>query len=91
MDSVCKSADEKFGVDAQVFMAIEEMAELMKELSKAYPGKNNGDEIRSEIADVEIMMMQMRYIFDIKDAGSIDDIKQEKLARLQRLIESKSS
>lgn len=84
--SIYKDAVDKWGVESQVFMAIEEMAELTKELSKAYRGKNNGDQIREEIADVEIMMMQMRYIFDIEDAGSIDEIKQEKLKRLAKLI-----
>lgn len=49
----------------QVIVMIEEMSELTKELVKAMRGKANRAQIADEIADVQIMLDQMKLIFDI--------------------------
>ena len=67
-------------------VAMEEMAELTKELSKAYRGKGNVYSIAEEIADVEIMLEQLRIIFSI--STEIDDWKTVKLNRIKQRMES---
>lgn len=83
-----------FGETKQIIKAIEEMAELQKELCKFLNGKNSLLDIRQEIADVEIMIKQMRIIFDeinpiseIRDS-KIDGCRKFKLDRLEKLIEN---
>lgn len=43
-------------------MLLEEMAELQKEICKAWRGKDNEVEIAEEVADVEIMLEQIKLI-----------------------------
>ena len=56
-------AIKQHGAPTQTIKAIEEMSELQKELCKHLAGKNNVSEIAEEIADVEIMLTQMKLIF----------------------------
>ena len=56
-----------WGADAQIMMAIEEMSELTKELCKHHRGRENREEIADEIADVTIMMEQLRLIFALDE------------------------
>ena len=87
-----KQTIEKWGVDAQCMMAIEEMAGLTKALCKV---KRNGytytnesiQPLHEELADVRIMLDQLDYIFKFSDAS----IRQQKLARLKALLEDNSS
>ena len=85
---VFKDAIEEFGEAAQVTMVFEEMAELQKELCK---WMRNGESvvathhIAEEIADVEIMLDQMKLIFDC--AGLSQGYRREKTARLAGRIE----
>lgn len=69
-----------FGSQKQMTKAIEEMAELQKELAKNILGADNEDAVREEIADVLVTMAQMVYLFDIN--GRIEQIKQQKINRL---------
>jgi NTP pyrophosphatase (non-canonical NTP hydrolase) len=60
----------KWGLDAQCDQTVEECAELIVALHKhvkrsAKPGTLNG--VIDEIADVEMMLAQMRLAFDISD------------------------
>lgn len=56
----------RWGKESQSFMAIEEMAELTKALSKAYRkfGTEEIVNILEEIADVRIMLDQLQIIFE---------------------------
>ena len=65
-------------------MVFEEMAELQKELSKHLRGKDNIDEIAEEIADVEIMLEQMKMLFDVEDR--VGQYKSHKINRLNDRI-----
>jgi ribosomal-protein-alanine N-acetyltransferase len=59
-----------WGVDAQVDMAVEELAELIVALHKHVKRTHVGDTLANvldEIADVELMLGQMRLIFGISD------------------------
>lgn len=73
-----------YGETAQIDMAVEEMAELTKALCKvkrAAPGATTTAAIANvieEIADVQIMLDQLRLIF----ARSTDEVEEDKLRRL---------
>ena len=74
-----------WGKDAQAKMLLEEMAELQKEVCKAWRGKDNSVEIAEEVADVEVMLAQIKMIFGIDaSVGVYRDAKIERLR--QRLI-----
>lgn len=64
----------------QKIVAIEEMSELQKELSKNLRGKDNRENIAEEVADVEIMLEQMKVLYDIED-----DVAEWKKAKIERL------
>lgn len=77
---IYRQAIGKWGKAAQVTMVFEEMSELQKELCKNLRGKENGIEIAEEIADVEIMLEQMKLLFDIEEA-----VKRHKIIKVSRL------
>ena len=91
------SAIETFGGDLQFAVAIEEMAELTKELCKAQrtifaarTGLGDGridnlDEIAEEIADVQIVLEELEQLYGAKK--KVQKIRQQKLARLEMRIE----
>lgn len=55
------------GASTEVDVAIEEMSELTKELCKHRRGQRNILHIAEEIADVEIMLEQLKMIFKCSD------------------------
>lgn len=60
---ILKKTVETYGKDAQLQMAIEKMSELTQALCKHLRGKGNADNIVKKIADVEIMLKQLKLIF----------------------------
>ena len=82
-------AVETFGKEHQVMLAIEEMSELIKELSKDYRGRRNVEEIIEEICDVEIMLGQLKIIYKCSDER-IKECKNAKLVDLKELIRLKN-
>ena len=73
-----------WGTQAQIMMAIEEMSELTKELCKHFRGRPNGEEIVDELADVTIMVEQLRLIFGVNDA--VCDQMDVKMLRLKKRL-----
>lgn len=76
---VLRKAVETYGKEAQTDMMIEEMSELTKALLKQ---RRNGtsetvDNVLEEMADVEIMLNQMKMIY-----GDTTKYRVEKIARL---------
>ena len=71
---------DKHGVDAQLTVVIEELSELAKEVCKIKRNIGNLDHLAEEIADVEIMCEQLRYIYDLDFA--VEAWKKAKLLRL---------
>lgn len=69
-----------YGKQSQLIMAMEEMAELTKELSKNIRGAKNTSAISEEMADVEIMLEQLKIIFG--NRSEVDRVRCEKLDRL---------
>lgn len=82
--AIMQQAIKLYGEPAQIDMAVEEMAELTKALCKvkrATPGANTSAAIANvieEIADVQIMLDQLRLIF----GRSTDEVEEDKLRRL---------
>lgn len=59
----------KWGNHSQLLMVLEEMSELQKEILKNINRqKDNIDAIIDEVADVEIMLEQLKYIYQIDEA-----------------------
>lgn len=69
----------RYGRRAQQAMAIEEMSELIKAICKLwrYQDQESVEAIREEMADVEIMLDQMKMMF-----GDVSKIKEKKIHRL---------
>lgn len=78
----------RYGPDLQLQVAIEEMAELTKEICKYKRGNNNRAQIAEEMADVYIMLCQMRIIF--KNENDIETQIRQKILRLQERMEEES-
>ena len=77
---IYRAALAAWGADAQTLMVFEEMSELQKELCKAARGKDNTEQIAEEIADVEIMLEQMKVLHDC--AKAVAAYRKSKLRRL---------
>lgn len=76
---------DKWGVDAQLTVAIEELSELIKEICKDKRGFGVPKRIAEEVADVEIMCEQLRFIYGFDDV--VDEWKDYKLKRLEKRLE----
>ena len=81
---VYQAALRKWGADLQTMMAVEEMSELTKEICKIKRGKIDLDSLADEIADVTIMLDQLREIYGLNDA--VCDHMDDKILRLQSRV-----
>lgn len=83
---ICTEAVEKYGQTLQLVVAIEEMAELTKELCKSIRTsiENRIAGVTEETADVEIVLEQLKIIYG--NRAEVDDMRDQKLQRLQRRI-----
>jgi len=70
-----------YGREKQIRKTLEELAELSVELHHALDGRGDSAKILEEMADVEIMISQMKLLY-----GSTDGWKEKKLARLEERI-----
>ena len=75
---------DKYGLDAQLTVVLEELSELMKEVCKVKRNIGHIDHLAEEVADVEIMCEQLRYLFSID--ADVDDWKEYKLRRLDDIL-----
>ena len=70
-----------YGREKQIRKTLEELAELSVELHHAIDGRGDNKKILEEMADVEIMIGQMKLLY-----GQTDGWKEKKLARLEERI-----
>ena len=63
MEELLKANIRKNGKQMQMIVAVEELSELQKELTKNMRGKDNLDALAEEIVDVEIMIAQLKLMF----------------------------
>jgi NTP pyrophosphatase (non-canonical NTP hydrolase) len=82
--SLYKQALRKWGCSTQVMMAMGECGELIAALNR-FTNQSRGtvEEVVTEIADVEVMMGQLRMIFG---AERVEKEKQRKLKRLDATL-----
>ena len=73
----------KYGRMAQMTHAIQELSELSIEITKAQLGRKNRTELIGEIADVELMIKQLKYMFNIYDI-EVENVMQYKINRTVR-------
>ena len=83
---ILRRAIEKYGEANQIIVAIEECAELQKELTKALRGNLNPDHLAEEMADVQIMLWQLCCMFNV--GGQMTDWITKKIERLNKRIEA---
>jgi hypothetical protein len=69
------------GMDHQLTICLEELAELQKEVCKKLRSGLHIEEIAEEVADVEICLDQMKFIFGLGD--KVSKCKDSKLNRLE--------
>ena len=79
---VLQRALDTYGSAQQIAMVFEEMSELQKELCKYLRGKYSPANIAEEIADVEIMLEQMKMLF-----CCTDDVRNERRRKVERMKE----
>lgn len=78
-----------WGLDAQVDQTVEECAELIvalhKHTKRSGVGNNTRFNMLDEIADVEMMLAQMRVAFDISDTELQEHLR-KKFLKLQEYL-----
>lgn len=75
---------DKNGKNYQFTIAMEEMSELIKELSKNIRGENNRNEIAEEAADVFMCLKEIFCFFDI-DELEIQQILHKKIEKYYKV------
>lgn len=81
---IYKKAINTFGERRQVIKVCEELGELQTALCKfTLDNKHNVEE---EVADVEIMLSQLRLMTHLFDISEIERIKEQKLKRLEGVV-----
>jgi len=78
---IYRAAVNTYGEESQVGMMIEEMSELTQALCKMKRGKDHN--ITEELADVEIMLNQLKLMFGQME---VEEWKIIKLARLDKML-----
>ncbi len=79
-EDVLKKAVDTWGAESQIGMLMEEMGELMSAINRRHRCRTDKSTVEEELADVEIMLDQMRHIFD---AEEVDRFKRLKIDRLE--------
>ena len=69
-----------FGEQNQLIVAIEELSECQKEICKILRGGEDFRNLAEEVADVTIMLEQIRLMFNINDC--VCNFMDEKIKRL---------
>ncbi len=94
INKLYRKAIEKHGEDGQVIQTIQEMSELSKELTKLLICKEPDvkvilDKIAEEMADVEIMLEQLKIIFENYELVLFHKLKKQ--LRLERRLNGEST
>lgn len=82
-----KKAIDTYSPLLQSVVAMEEMGELIQEISKDLRGKGDVEHLAEEIADVQIMLEQLMIMHDC--SFKVGEIRAAKIARLRENLEGK--
>lgn len=81
---------EKYGMRLQTVVCMEELAELIKELSKILRCKKNQENLIEELADVYICLETIKQINIVDDNKLQCEIYRKQERQRKRMLESKS-
>ena len=87
-NGVIRAVIDRNGHKMQTVIAIEEMSELTKELTKSIRGEDRHEEILEETADVMICIRQIQEMYNLKDE-ELQNMINRKLDRLRERLEEK--
>ncbi len=87
MIEILEKAIRHYGRQHQQTKAVEELGELQVAILKSLDGRCNIKNIIEEIADVEIMLVQLKKMFAI-EPNELDTIKAQKILRLKGRMET---
>ena len=73
-----------YGPESQLKMVLEEMSELQKEICKLWRGKDTTLSLAEEVADVEIMLDQLKLMLGI--GGKVQEFRRVKMLRLEQRL-----
>ena len=82
-NQIYDDAINRYGIDAQKLMVVEECGELLNALAKTYRGRASIEELITELADVHIMVEQMALYYGW---AAFQAEKERKLERLQQRL-----
>jgi len=86
---IYKKSIEKWGKGLQILMLHEEMAELQKETCKELRDKGDIVKLAEEVADVEIMLEQVKFMLKINQL--VEESKIGKLKRLEEILDGEEN
>ena len=78
---VCKKAIDTYGAAHQQLKAVEELSELIQAIMRALEGDKHN--VEEEIADVEIMLTQLKIMYNM---AKVDEWKEFKINRLKGVV-----
>lgn len=78
----------RYGSNAQMVVALEELSECQKEICKILRGGGDLEHLAEEIADATIMLEQLRLIFNINEL--VGKKMDEKILRLDSRLKEDS-
>ena len=81
---ICLAALQTWGPKVQKIIIFEEIAEFLKTYAKSVRIKGNYSELISEIADMEIVLQQLKFMFDAEN--EVDGIVSSKLQKLEEKL-----
>ncbi len=87
MDKILSKALVKYGIQLQSIVAIEELAELQKEIAKAVRGQLDKAHLIEELADVKIVTEQIKMYYSVSDSD-VDKVVHQKVNRLKDRMEN---
>jgi NTP pyrophosphatase (non-canonical NTP hydrolase) len=85
-EDICYKCVSLWGVSAQILMVIEELLELALAVCRWSRARATPTEVIDEIADVNIMVMQLTHMLGINETD-VEHRETEKLERLKARIE----
>lgn len=78
---VCKKAIDTFGAAHQQLKAVEELSELIQAVMRALEGDKHN--VEEEIADVEIMLTQLKIMYNM---AKVDEWRKFKINKLKGVV-----
>ena len=88
MESLYGRVIGEYGPEHQMVVAIEELSELTKELTKYLRQEGCYEHLLEEMADVYICFQELKIIFGISNLKLVNEVD-KKLERLERRLEER--